>query len=175
MDVTPLKAQRKALRTSFTCSVKQIDDEFKKENPDTKQHLVSKAQLNDKFQRLEECHSEINAHIFKDENTEQVFEVDFLNAEKYRDQYTELCTKIDQLSLKETTKIVSPQRTFKLPKIELKKFSGDSRECLTFWSQFRKIDEDSSMPFEDKFQNRKCPSDREFSSYTDNYPKLLSL
>ncbi|KAF8764293.1 hypothetical protein HNY73_022382 [Argiope bruennichi] len=121
MDVTPLKTQRQALRTPFTCMAKQIDDEFEKENPDTKQLSVLKAQLNDKLQRLEKCQSGISVQIFKDENAEQVFEADFLSAEKYRDRYTELCRKIDQLSLKETTKTVSPQRKFKLQKIELKK------------------------------------------------------
>ncbi|KAF8785325.1 hypothetical protein HNY73_010882 [Argiope bruennichi] len=81
MDVTPRKARRKALRKSFTCSAKQIDDEFEKENPDTKQLLVLKALLNATFQRLEECQSEINVQIFKDENAEQVFEADFWSAE----------------------------------------------------------------------------------------------
>ncbi|GFY72399.1 uncharacterized protein TNIN_394941 [Trichonephila inaurata madagascariensis] len=86
MNVTPLIAQRKALRTSFTCLEKQIDDEFYKENPDSKQLFILKAQLNDKFQRLEKCQNDL---IFKDENAEQLFETDFLSAEKYR--FTELC------------------------------------------------------------------------------------
>ncbi|GFT21337.1 uncharacterized protein TNCV_3816221 [Trichonephila clavipes] len=91
MNLTPLKAHRNALRTSFTYSAKQIDDEFDKENPDSKQLFILKAQLNDKFQRLEKCHNEINDPIFKDENAEQLFETDFLSAEKYRDRFTELC------------------------------------------------------------------------------------
>ncbi|GFU36569.1 uncharacterized protein TNCV_2830091 [Trichonephila clavipes] len=95
MNVTPLKAQRKALRTSFTCSAKQIDDEFDKENPDSKQLFVFKVHLNDKFQLLEKCLDEINDLIFKGENAEQLFETDFLSAKKYRGRFTELCAKID--------------------------------------------------------------------------------
>ncbi|KAF8785753.1 hypothetical protein HNY73_011259 [Argiope bruennichi] len=107
---------------------------------------------------------------------------DFLSAEKYRDRYTELYTKFDQLSLKETTEIASSQRKFKLPKIEFKTFNGNSKEYLTFRSQFRKIDEDSSMPPEDKFQYLlqaivpKSKIARVFESFpvtADNYSKAI--
>ncbi|GFY47684.1 DUF1758 domain-containing protein [Trichonephila inaurata madagascariensis] len=152
MNVTPLKAQRKALRTSFTCSAKQTDDDFDKENPDSKQLFILKVQLNDQFQRLEKCQNEMIDLIFKDENAEQLFETDFLSAGKYRDRFTELCTKTDQLATKEMSEIVTSQGKFKLPKIELKKFSGDAKEYLTFLIQFRKVNEDSSIPPEDKFQ-----------------------
>ncbi|GFX87358.1 uncharacterized protein TNCV_3369281 [Trichonephila clavipes] len=86
MNVTPLKAQRNALRTSFTCSAKQVDDEFDKENPDSKQLFILKAQLNDKFQLLEKCQNEMNDLILKDEKDEELFETDFLSAEKYQDR-----------------------------------------------------------------------------------------
>ncbi|GBN27744.1 hypothetical protein AVEN_198857-1 [Araneus ventricosus] len=52
--------------------------------------------------------------------------------------------------MKETeTKEFSEKRKFKLPKIELKKFTGDAKEYLSFWSQFRKVHEDVSIPNED--------------------------
>ncbi|GFX27501.1 DUF1758 domain-containing protein [Trichonephila clavipes] len=44
------------------------------------------------------------------------------------------------------------KRKFKVPKIELKKFNGDSKEFLAFWSQFKKIHDDSSIAEEDKMQ-----------------------
>ncbi|GFW04018.1 DUF1758 domain-containing protein [Trichonephila clavipes] len=108
--------------------------------------------MNDKFQRLKKCQNEMNDLIFKDENAEQLFETDFLSGEKYRDRFTELCAKIDQLATKETLKIVTSQRKFMFPKIDLKKFSGNAKEYLIFWTQIRKIDEDSSIPPEDKFK-----------------------
>lgn len=45
-------------------------------------------------------------------------------------------------------------RAYKLPKIELKKFSEDLKEWLhtQFWSLFKNIQEDLSMVKEDKFQ-----------------------
>lgn len=41
---------------------------------------------------------------------------------------------------------------FKLPKIELKKFNGDPREWLQFWSIFKKIHGDTKLSNEEKFQ-----------------------
>ncbi|GBN84030.1 hypothetical protein AVEN_31323-1 [Araneus ventricosus] len=72
---------------------------------------------------------------------------------KSTETFSELCAQIQRLSMKETeTKEFSEKRKFKLPKIELMKFTGDAKECLSFWRQFRKIHEDTSIPNEDKMQ-----------------------
>ncbi len=39
-----------------------------------------------------------------------------------------------------------------LPKIQLKKFSGDVKDWLGFWAQFQKIHEDEDIAVADKFQ-----------------------
>ncbi|XP_071041974.1 uncharacterized protein [Parasteatoda tepidariorum] len=44
------------------------------------------------------------------------------------------------------------RRKFKLPRLELKKFDGEIKDCLPFWGQFRKIDEDADIDETDKFQ-----------------------
>lgn len=38
--------------------------------------------------------------------------------------------------------IVGHKKTYKLPKIEIKKINGDMKEWISFWSQFQKIHED---------------------------------
>ncbi|GFX79143.1 putative RNA-directed DNA polymerase from transposon X-element [Trichonephila clavipes] len=43
------------------------------------------------------------------------------------------------------------KRKFKLPKLELRKFSGEPKDYLAFWSQFEKIHMDATIA-EDKFQ-----------------------
>ncbi|GFY65962.1 uncharacterized protein TNIN_378391 [Trichonephila inaurata madagascariensis] len=105
------------------------------------------------------------------------------DGKKYRDRFTELCAKIDHLATKETSEIVTSQRKFKLPKIELKKFSGDAKEYMTFWTQFRKIDEDSSIPPEDKFQyllqavvpkSKAARVAESFPATADKYPKATA-
>ncbi|XP_024875908.1 uncharacterized protein LOC112457210 [Temnothorax curvispinosus] len=46
----------------------------------------------------------------------------------------------------------SAQPMIKLPKIELRKFSGDVKDWLPFWSQFKKIHEDAAINKGNKFQ-----------------------
>ncbi|GBO37162.1 hypothetical protein AVEN_174869-1 [Araneus ventricosus] len=161
MDLTLLKTQRKSFRTSFTVCAKKIDDELLKEAPELTQ-----------------------LSILKTEDAEQAYEEGFLSAEKYRDNYIELCSQIEQLYLKDSsTKDFSERRKFKLPKIELKKFDGDSKNYLSFWSQFRKIHEDSSIPNEDKFQyllqavvpkSKAARVVESFPATADNYQRAIS-
>ncbi|GBM65297.1 hypothetical protein AVEN_15377-1 [Araneus ventricosus] len=82
-----------------------------------------------------------------------------------------------------STKDFSEKRKFKLPKIELKKFDGDAKDYLIFWSQFRKIHEDASIPNEDKFQyllqavvpkSKAAPVVESFPATADNYQKAIS-
>ncbi|GBN76190.1 hypothetical protein AVEN_258913-1 [Araneus ventricosus] len=138
MDLTLLKTQRKSFHTSFTVCPKKIEDGLIKEAPELKKLSILKSQISDKFARLETCQAEITNLILKIEDAEQAYEEDFLSTEKYRDKYIELCSQIEQLSLKDSsTKDFSEKRKFKLPKIELKKFDGDAKDYLTFWSQFQ--------------------------------------
>jgi hypothetical protein len=44
------------------------------------------------------------------------------------------------------------KRKFQLPTLEFKKFGGDVKDWLTFWGQFKKIDEDPERDDADKFQ-----------------------
>ena len=41
---------------------------------------------------------------------------------------------------------------FKLPKLEFRKFGGDLKDLLPFWSQFQKIDLHEEIFPDDKFQ-----------------------
>ncbi|GBL55307.1 hypothetical protein AVEN_124391-1 [Araneus ventricosus] len=85
--------------------------------------------------------------------------------------------------MKETeTKKFSEKRKFKLPKIEPKKFTGDAKEYLSFWSQFRKIQEDTSIPNEDKMQyllqavvpkTKAARVVESFPATAENYPKAI--
>ncbi|CAL8100780.1 unnamed protein product [Orchesella dallaii] len=45
----------------------------------------------------------------------------------------------------------TPVRNFKLPTVELKKFSGEIRDWLGFWAQFQKIHDDTQMNGSDKY------------------------
>ncbi|GFS77843.1 uncharacterized protein TNCV_3031701 [Trichonephila clavipes] len=104
------------------------------------------------------------------------------DAENYRDRYIEMCTQVD-LKVRET--VVSTEtekRSFKLPKIELKEFSGEAKDYLAFWSQFQKIHNDKSIAEEDKMQyllqsmEPKSKAERlvlSFPATAENYPKAI--
>ncbi|GFU87469.1 DUF1758 domain-containing protein [Trichonephila clavipes] len=184
MDVTQLKTQRKSLHTSFMLSAKVIEEELMKVVPDVNELSILKIQISDKFSRLENCQRGISNIILKEEIDELAYEEDFMKAEIYRDRFSELCVKIERLSVKETEKKeVHEKIKFKLPKIELKKFDGNAKEYLTFWSQFKKIHEDESLPNENKFQyllqavvsNSKAARVVEsFPAIAENYPKTIA-
>lgn len=44
------------------------------------------------------------------------------------------------------------KKTYKLPKLEVKKFNGELIEWLPFWAQFQKIYDDSQIDDADKSQ-----------------------
>ncbi|GBM20390.1 hypothetical protein AVEN_222098-1 [Araneus ventricosus] len=91
-----------------------------------------------------------------DTSTHSEFEADFEAAESYRDDYLELKTKVEA-SLNSSRGLMQCSSMdnapkLKLPKFELKKFSGDPKEFLTFWSIFSKIHESDDLTKVDKFQ-----------------------
>ncbi|GFY09512.1 DUF1758 domain-containing protein [Trichonephila clavipes] len=104
------------------------------------------------------------------------------DAENYRDRYIEMCTQID-LKIRETVvPTETEKRSFKLPKIELKKFNGEAKDFLAFWSQFQKIHNDKSIVEEDKMRNLlqsvepKSKAERlvlSFPATAENYPKAI--
>ncbi|GFV74639.1 uncharacterized protein TNCV_5130811 [Trichonephila clavipes] len=107
---------------------------------------------------------------------------DMEDAENYRDRYIEMCTRVD-LKVRETVvPTETEKRSFKLPKIELKKFSGEAKDFLAFWSQFQKIHNDKSIAEEDKMQyllqsmEPKSKAKRlvlSFPATAENYPKAI--
>ncbi|GFW80634.1 integrase catalytic domain-containing protein [Trichonephila clavipes] len=182
MEVNALKAARKGLRTAFSLSLKKIEIELIKENIDMNQLSILKTQFIDNFQRLDTCQSQISEQLLDTEDAVQEYLDDMEDAENYRDRYIEMCTRVD-LKIRETVvPIETEKRSFKLPKIELKKFSGEAKDFLAFWSQFQKIHNDKSIAEEDKMQyllqsvEPKSKAERlvlSFPATAENYPKAI--
>ncbi|GFS92563.1 uncharacterized protein TNCV_1160221 [Trichonephila clavipes] len=92
--------------------------------------------------RLDTCQNQISEQLLDTEDAVQEYLDDMEDAENYRDRYIEMCTRVD-LKIRETVvPTETEKRSFKLPKIELKKFSGEAKDFLAFWSQFQKIHND---------------------------------
>ncbi|GFX86556.1 DUF1758 domain-containing protein [Trichonephila clavipes] len=128
MALSYLKAKRKGLRQAFTLNLKKIE------------------------KILDNCQLLLSEELLKEENGEQLLSEDFEEAEAYRDRYLENCSKIENRLRENSAPSEAEKRKFKLPKIELKKLNGDPKEFLAFWSQFKKIHDDSSIAEEDKMQ-----------------------
>lgn len=82
----------------------------------------------------------------------------------------------------QTAKNGSTKRQCKLPKIELKKFSGKIIDWLSWWSQLKKIHEDDELHISDKFQyliqaiepsTRAYEIVQSFPASDENYPKAI--
>ncbi|GFW19472.1 uncharacterized protein TNCV_1434411 [Trichonephila clavipes] len=139
MEVNALKAARKGLRTAFSLSLKKIETELIKENIDMNQLSILKTQFIDKFQRLDTCQSQISEQLLDTEDAVQEYLDDMEDAENYRDRYIEMCTRVD-LKIRETVvPTETEKRSFKLPKIELKKFSGEAKDFWPSGVSFRKF------------------------------------
>ncbi|GFV92407.1 uncharacterized protein TNCV_3950171 [Trichonephila clavipes] len=139
MEVNALKAARKGLRTAFSLSLKKIETELMKENIDMNQLSILKTQFIDKFQRLDTCQSQISEQLLDTEDAVQEYLGDMEDAENYRDRYIEMCTRVD-LKIRETVvPTETEKRSFKLPKIELKKFSGEAKDFWPSGVSFRKF------------------------------------
>uniref|UniRef100_A0ABD2X9A7 Integrase catalytic domain-containing protein n=1 Tax=Trichogramma kaykai TaxID=54128 RepID=A0ABD2X9A7_9HYME len=74
-------------------------------------------------------------------------------------------------------------KPYRLPKIELKKFSGDLKEWLPFWSMFKKIHDDTSLTSEEKFHyliqsmvegTRAYDLVVSYPPTSENYPKVIA-
>ncbi|GFS84370.1 uncharacterized protein TNCV_4605801 [Trichonephila clavipes] len=182
MEVNALKAARKGMRTAFSLSLKKIETELIKENIDMNQLSILKTQFMDKFQRLDTCQNQISEQLLGTEDAVQEYLDDMEDAENYRDRYIEMCTRVD-LKIQETfVPTETEKRSIKLPKIELKKFSGEAKDFLAFWSQFQKIHNDKSIAEEDKMQYLlqsvvpKSKAERlvlSFPATAENYPKAI--
>ncbi|GFS64190.1 integrase catalytic domain-containing protein [Trichonephila clavipes] len=152
MNLNALKAQRKGLRTAFSNCLKKIETELAQELCNFETLSVLKIQFNDKFARMDSCQKAISETLLLSDDGEHLFAEDLEDAEIYREKFWELTTKIELKSQQCTVPSDKESRKFKLSKIELKKFNGEAKEYLTFWSQFQKIHEDRGIAAEDKMQ-----------------------
>ncbi|GBO11774.1 hypothetical protein AVEN_187543-1 [Araneus ventricosus] len=144
------------------------------------------SQLDDKFSRVEVIQKEISSLLLEDTSTHSEFEADFEAAESYRDGYLELKTKVEA-SLKSSRCLMQCSSMdnapkLKLRKFDLKKFSGNPKEFLAFWSIFSKIHESDNLTEVYKFQylyqcmvpeSRAAGLISSFPITTENYSKAI--
>ena len=192
------KRLRRPLRAQITRTINEVEAEMAKAEPNLQA-------LRLRLLKLEEVTLEVTAldnrimGLMLDKNcTDVEQDLEMAAVEEYNDKVRETKMKLNFLlfplpSIRSGSPTVSEagtgdtatrnqKRNFKLPKIELKKFSGDLKEWIGFWSQFQKIDEDETLHVTDKFEYLTQalvpgsePSDLilSFPRSATNYPKAV--
>lgn len=158
-----LKKTRRPLRAAVTKTVNEASTELEKPEPN---HRT----LRDKLEKLEEIapelialdHEVLNA-LLDEDGPEELVDEETSTVDEYKDKIRNCKSRINDVLYRNngpasptpseysTASGGTMKRNFKLPKIELKKFNGDLKEWLGFWSQFEKIHEDDSLHASDKF------------------------
>ncbi|GFT87370.1 putative RNA-directed DNA polymerase from transposon X-element [Trichonephila clavipes] len=146
----------------FDIISKKIHDKSSKKQQNRETETLSRnevnalyKQLQDKFSRLETIQEEISDLLLTSHDLKDTYQEDFSKAEEYRDKFCQIFSILEAsqeqkiLVSKENNSV--QKRKFKLPKLELRKFSGEPKDYLAFWSQFEKIHMDATIA-EDKFQ-----------------------
>lgn len=186
--------ERKLTRSKITKLCNKIDNELNKEDPDTQQLMAFREDL----QRLSEViltqDSAVLDAMFDEGSDDEALEKDSDEAETYQSRISAAKVKLnecvkasDVASSASNPSVLNPnstngKRTYKLPKIEVKKFNGEILEWLSFWSQFDKIHEDKELHDSDKFQylsqameegTRAKELVNSYPQTAENYPKVV--
>ncbi|XP_071041196.1 uncharacterized protein [Parasteatoda tepidariorum] len=184
-----IQKQRKIVRNSFTRLSNQILNEMK--SAGTKDLVQVKAKfktLKIKKEELQKLDNELlKLMLQSDDITEEEIENESKSIDNYCNNYYEVETIFDEYfkDLNEensSTNIEQPNRKFKLPKIELAKYDGSIKGWLSFWSLFKKIDEDLTLDPGDEFQYfLQCTVDNSrarelvlsYPATAENYSKVI--
>ncbi|KYN07072.1 hypothetical protein ALC62_01968 [Cyphomyrmex costatus] len=187
-----LKSAQKVLRSSFTKAYNAFQIERKKSSPDLTKLQTQFALIRDKASELGELSHKIQDAMLDADEEEEILIKEVENADEYTAKYHQ--TKIELSDLVEAgpSQMPVPQpiiitsqesiRVLKLPKIELRKFGGEIKDWLSFWSTFRKIHEDATLSREDKFHyllqstvkdSRAFEVVNSFPPTADNYEKAV--
>ncbi|UYV79284.1 hypothetical protein LAZ67_17001905, partial [Cordylochernes scorpioides] len=122
--------------------------------------------------------------LLRESASEDIFTAEYESVCEYEDNFSNIMTDYEALAEKDDVSTISgtAAMNYQLPKLEFKKFGGEPREWITFWSQFSTIDRDPQMPPETKFQylfqataenSEVREAVESFPPSADNYPKVI--
>ncbi|KAJ8909615.1 hypothetical protein NQ315_016688 [Exocentrus adspersus] len=125
--------------------------------------------LETKFDELKILDADVYELLLEDA-TEEEMHKDVQTADGYQRKFLEMRARYEQFGgnksvhtdadLEQRSEVNSSmseasrqgKRKFKLPKIEFKRFSGDIKDWLSFWAQFKKIHVDEEIDNHDKIE-----------------------
>lgn len=192
-----LKAARKPIRALITRTCNEIEALLQADGFDEIQALNKDGKLNELLEKIQPMDQDI-LDVLLEQNDEVVYDEEINVIDRYNSEIRVARIKLDREFRKigrqqpgntheassEYSTVVSckQKRKFKLPKIELMKFSGKLIEWLSWWSQFEKIHKDEELHTTDKFEYLRqamVPNSKSkelvdsFPATEDNYPKVI--
>lgn len=159
------KKNRKALRRSFTSIHDKLCKELNEQDPDRIEIQANFSILEQKIIEIKAVNEKIFQYLLEQDAADADLDAENITVDDYQRKYNKIEINVraflktadrnttqDEVMSTGSRASLNNRRKFKLPEIELKKFSGDIKDWLHFWGQFRKIDEDEELADEDKFQ-----------------------
>lgn len=196
-SVETLKKGRRPLRTQLVKRINELETELTRPDPDQTVIQVKLELIQKNFEKVDAFDQEIVSVVtLKGTEEEQDAEIEAIA--DYEEKFRTAKVKADNFLASKSVAggasaidggssipgdVNTHKKTYKLPKIEIRKFDGDLGEWLGFWSQFQKIHEDKALHDSDKFQylvQSMIPGTRAHklvSSYpqsADNYPAVIA-
>lgn len=167
LKMDAMKRIRTSHRSAFTKVFNELTEHLSEENKDVDEISILFELLQEKMRDLDNSSTDLLNQILTMESIAEsaaIFNAENASTDEYKKKFLTAKLKVTRLlsnvngagsnvSINTTTNQQSNIKTFKLPKIEIVKFSGNIRDWLLFWNQFRKIHEDTSIDDEDKFQH----------------------
>ena len=161
------KKVRTGHRSAFTKTLNDLNTLLAAEDKNEEQIEITFELLQEKMADLKESSAKVLDAVIAGENAEALYNTESAATDEYKKKYLLAKKKVTDLLkpretapqsvaqqlVNNTTVSVNKKKTPKLPKIEITKFSGNVRDWLQFWNQFRKIHEDPDIDKEDKFQH----------------------
>ncbi|UYV60908.1 hypothetical protein LAZ67_1002751 [Cordylochernes scorpioides] len=179
-----LKKLRTPVRARFTKAFNELETEIKKNE-------VKKADVEKILRRFQTHHEKLSIlnmrmeeALLRESASEDILTAEYESVCEYEDNFSNIMTDYEALAEKDDVSTISDTAAmnYQLPKLEFKKFGGEPREWITFWSQFSTIDRDPQMPPETKFQylfqataenSEVREAVESFPPSAANYPKVI--
>ncbi|XP_031349096.1 uncharacterized protein LOC116175101 [Photinus pyralis] len=155
-----LERARRPVRRQLKKLCDDINVESQNTIPDLDQMRVNVLMLEDTHRELQTLDDTIKNQMLDDNVDDDQQNEEFDDIAQYKKMFQTARRvfevlrdgKCKSITENENLPVLGNQRNFKLPKFNYKKFNGEVKEWLGFWSQFKKIDEDITIHDSDKFQ-----------------------
>uniref|UniRef100_A0A146LII4 DUF5641 domain-containing protein n=1 Tax=Lygus hesperus TaxID=30085 RepID=A0A146LII4_LYGHE len=155
-----LKRRREVTRIAFNRQAETLGLLLDAEIGDIPKIKIAWNILQPTWEALKEKDNEIVEEMYLEDKHVEEIDGEVVSTEAFRSKYETLkylVSEISQLERDEnkaefqSNATIRTRRKLKLPKIELRKFSGDLKDWLPFWSQFKRIHEDETLDSDDKY------------------------